>query len=78
MRRVVSSHNDHIDIMDILLNVIKGLIQKLDGSIALDTSVGLCLDRLGFGEAVFEMAADWEVAYVGGFLCVVEIEVNIG
>ncbi len=78
MRRVVSGYNDHVNLMDVFFNIIKSLVQKLYRSITLDASVRFCLDWLSLREAIFDVAADWEVAYSGGFFSVVEIEVNVG
>ncbi len=78
MCRVVSSYNNHINVVDIFLNIIKSFVQKFDGSIALNASIRLCLDWLGFRESIFDMTTNWKVTDSRGFLSVVKIEVNVG
>lgn len=62
MSRVIASHDDDIDLLNILLNIVKGLIKELDWCIALDTAKGFGLDGFSFWVTVFNMAADWKIA----------------
>lgn len=77
MSRVIASHDDDIDLLNILLNIVKGFVKELDRRIALDTAKGFGLDGFSFWVTVFNMTADWQVANCWSFFSIVKIQVDV-
>lgn len=77
MSWIISSDDNNIDFINVLLDVIKSLIKQFDWRITFYASKFFRLNRFSLRESILNMTTNGQITNCWSFLCVIQIQMNI-